>query len=170
MNPITLIKTYLAVALATLFGGLLIVQTVRLHGAQLDVAELRVELESEKATAANALAVSTIAARETEVGLGSKAADTRKETNDQIRNITAQRDALLRRVLNAELEAAAAAVVSKATAASFPGRVAQGSDGAELFGSLGQEDVEEALRADTIRLQLAACYRQYNEAKKALSQ
>lgn len=164
------IKAYLGVALAILFGGLSIVQTVRLHDAQLEVADLRVELESEKATAANALAVSNIAARETEIGLGSKAANTRKETNDQIRNLTAQRDALLRRVLNAELEAAAAAVVSKASSATFPGGASKGSHGAELPGSLGQEDVEEALRADTIRLHLAACYRQYNEAKKALSQ
>lgn len=170
MNPITLIKAYLAVALATVFGGLLIVQTVRLHGAQLEVAELQVEIESEKATAAQALAVSTIEARETEIALGSKAADTRKETNEQIRNLTVQRDALLKRVLNAELEAASAAVVSKATSAAIAGRAPKGSDGAELLGSLGQADVEEALRADTIRLHLAACYRQYAEAKKALSQ
>lgn len=170
MNPITLIKAYLAVALATVFGGLLIVQTVRLHGAQLEVAELQVEIESEKATAAHALAVSTIEARETEIALGSKAADTRKETNEQIRNLTAQRDALLKRVLNAELNAAAAGVVSKATSATFPGAVAKGSHGGELLGSLGQEDVEEALRADSIRLQLVACYRQYEAARKALSQ
>lgn len=170
MNPITLIKAYLAVALATVFGGLLIVQTVRLHGAQLEVAELQVEIESEKATAAHALAVSTIEARETEIALGSKASDTRKETNEQIRNLTVQRDALLKRVLNAELNAAAAAVVSKATSTPISGRASKGSDGGELPGSLGQEDVEEALRADTIRLQLAACYRQYEAAKKALSQ
>lgn len=164
------IKAYLAVALATVFGGLLIVQTVRLHDAQLEVAELQVEIESEKATAAHALAVSTIEARETEIALGSKASDTRKETNEQIRNLTVQRDALLKRVLNAELNAASAAVVSKATSTPIVGRAFKGSDGSELLGSLGQEDVEEALRADTIRLHLAACYRQYGEAKKALNQ
>lgn len=128
------------------------------------------ELANEKATAATALAVSTIAAREKETVLGSKAADTRKETNEQIRNLTAQRDALLKRVLNAELNAAAAGVVSKASSATFPGAVAKGGHGGELLGSLGQADVEEALRADSIRLQLAACYRQYEEARKALSQ
>jgi hypothetical protein len=164
------IKTYLGVALATLFGGLLIVQTVRLHDAQLDAAKVRTELANQKAQASNSLTISTIEARETEIVLGSKAADTRKETNEQIRNLTVQRDALLRRVLNSELNAASVAVVPKATTTPIVGKAAQGSDGRELLGSLGQEDVEEALRADTIRLQLAACYRQYDEAKKALSQ
>lgn len=164
------IKTYVLGALALVFGLLLMVQTFRLDNAQIELAEFEAEVASEKATAAHTLAVSTIEARETENALGSKASETRKETNDQIRNLMAQRDGLLKRVLNAELDSAAAAVVSKAATATFPGAVATGSTGGELLGSLGQEDVEEALRADTIRLQLVACYRQYEEARKALSQ
>lgn len=164
------LKTYVAGALALVFGLLLMVQTVRLTGAQTALNKVKLELSEQKALASKAVAMATTQARETEQVLSEKASSTKKETNDQIRNLTAQRDALLKRVLNAELDAASAAVVSKATSATFPGAVAKGSHGGELLGSFGQEDVEEALRADSIRLQLAACYRQYEAAKKALSQ
>jgi hypothetical protein len=164
------LKTYVAGALAIVLGLLLMVQTVRLTGAQTALNKAKLELSEEKALASKSVAVATTQARETEQALSEKASDTKKETNDQIRNLTAQRDALLKRVLNAELDSAAAAVVSKAATDTFLGAVAKGSHGGELLGSFGQEDVEEALRADTIRLQLAACYRQYEEARKALSQ
>lgn len=162
-------KAYLGLFLSLVFGVLLALQTVRLDLTQKDLAKVSEALAQEHAVAQAALTVSTIAARETELGLGVSAASTRKETNDQVEALSRQRDDLLKRLRNAESKAATAALVSKATAASCAGPAARVGDSAELPATLGQADVEEASRADTIRLHLAACYRQYDEARKALS-
>lgn len=162
-------KAYLGLILSTVFGVLLALQTVRLDGAQTDLAKAKEVLEQEHAVAAAALTVSTIAARETELGLGVSAAATRKETNDQVQALSRQRDDLLQRVRIAESKAATAALVSKATAVAYTGPAARVGDPAELLGTLGSADVEEATRAETIRLHLAACYRQYEQARQALS-
>lgn len=162
-------KAYLGLFLSVVFGVLLALQTVRLDLTQKDLAKAVDTLDQERAVAQAALTVSTIAARETELGLGVSAASTRKETNDQVEALSRQRDDLLKRLRNAESKAATAALVSKATSASCAGPAARVGDPAELPGTLGSEDVEEASRADTIRLHLVACYRQYDEARKALS-
>lgn len=162
-------KAYLGLFLSTVFGVLLALQTVRLDLTQKDLAKAKETLEQEHAVASAAMAVSTIAARETELGLGVSAANTRKETNDQVQTLSRERDALLRRVFIAKANAATAAIVSKATAASCDGTTPRGDDSAELLGTIGSADVEEATRADTIRLHLAACYEQYDQARQALS-
>lgn len=164
---ISMAKAYLATLLAAVFGVLLLVQSARLHTAQLKQASTATALANAQALSAEALAVSTTVMRESEQTLVSGASVTQKKTNDQIRTLTAQRDALRKRVLNAERRAANPGVPQTAPA-SCPGAVAQRDDGAELLGSFGQEDVEEALRGDTIRLQLAACYQRYEQARQAL--
>ena len=163
-------KAFLGLILSLVFGSLLVLQTVRLDMAEHDLEKVTDTLNQERALAQAALTVSTIAARETELGLGVSAASTRKETNDQVEALSRQRDDLLKRLHNSESKAAAAAVVPKATATTCTGEAPRVSDPAELPATIGREDVEEASRADTIRLHLAACYRQYDEAKKALSQ
>jgi len=163
------IKEYLGIALLVVIGGLLVAQTMRLHKSQLEVAGLELEIASERAATAIAVAAAIESVRKTEQDLGLSSAVTRKETNEAIRNLTAQRDSLLRRLLNAEANGATSSPMPKASAAASTGGATQGSDGTQLPGTIGSEDVEEALRADTIRLQLAACYRQYNKAREALS-
>lgn len=90
----------------------------------------------------------------------------RKETNAQIKNITVQRDALLARVRNAEQ--AADAGMSEASSDSSLGRITLGEIEPEFLATIGTEDVEEAGRADEIRLQLISCYREYNGVKAAI--
>lgn len=162
-------KAYLGLVLSLVFGCLLVLQTVRLDLTERNLVRVSDTLDQERALAQAALTVSTIAARETELGLGVSAALTRKETNDQVEALSRQRDDLLKRLRNAESKAATAVVVSKATAVACTGEAPRVGDPAELPATIGRADVEEASRADTIRLHLAACYRQYDEARQALS-
>lgn len=164
------IKEYIGIALLVVAGGLLVAQTMRFQNSQLEIAKLKVEIADARAQTAIAVEAASASARKTEQGLNQSSATTRKETNEAIRNLTTQRDALLRRLLNAEANGASSAPLPKASAATDAGGVAQASPGTEFLGTFGSKDVEEALRADTIRLQLVACYRQYNEVRKALSQ
>lgn len=163
------IKTYFWGGLAFVLGSLLVVQTIRLDIAQTEAEDAIEALANETSLAQAALAISNIAAREKEQGLNNSAGATRKETNEKIRTLTAQRDDLLKRVRIAESKAASAAHLSKSNPASCSGTASKGSDGAQLLGSLGSADVEEATRADTIRVQLLACYKHYEDAQKALS-
>ena len=164
------IKEYLGITLLVAAGGLLITQTMRLHTSQLEIAKLELEMSDARAQTAIAVEAASASARRTEQGLSLSSATTRKETNEAIRNLTTQRDALLRRLLNAETNRTSSTPLPQATSATSARGIAPANSGAEFLGSFGSADVEEALRADTIRLQLVACYRQYEEARKALSQ
>jgi hypothetical protein len=153
-----------AAGLAVLLG----LQTWRLHTAQLETATAVTTLATERANASAATAKATTEVRSTEVGLQAGAPETRKETNDQVRSLAAQRDALLRRLRIAEDNLATARLVSSTTAAASDRQAPAGSDAAGIPGPIGEEDVAEAERADVIRLHLAACYAQYDRAQEAL--
>lgn len=163
------IKSYFWMALSILLGGLLAVQTLRMHGAQLAKAEAVVATATDRATASSKLAIGQEKARVTEYTLNTGAAGITKATNVAVQTLSTQRDSLLQRVRIAESNVATARLVSQATAASSTGRTVSRSDGPELLGTLGEADVGEAHRGDTIRLHLAACYAKYGEVRKALA-
>jgi len=133
------------------------------------------EIEKHKVAAAQleasqqaALAQATAKARDTEQALVAKVETIQEESNAQITALARQRDDLRQR-----LRAAATAAVT-ARSLSGPSNVAAiaaptaGSDRPELSGPAGYDLVSEAYRADTIRLQLATCERQYEAAREAL--
>lgn len=165
------LKAYFFQGLTIVLVVLLGLQTWRLHGAQLDAAQAKVILSEERAAAATARAVTEQALRVTEQNLQGSAAQTRKDTNHAVTLTRAQRDSLLQRVRVAEASAKSAShrCVSEATPAASVGGDRSEGDGGELLGTLGEEDVREASRADTIRLQLRACHQQYNAAREALA-
>ena len=106
-------------------------------------------------------------ARSASVVLADKATSTRKETNEKVQTASTQSADLLRRLRAAEARAIAAEQQASALATSLR-QAAVRDDGAELPGQIGEEDVLEALRADTIRVHLLACYAQYDRAKAEL--
>ena len=148
--------------------GLLAMQTFRLHASQLEVARMESTLASERAAASAALAAKTAQARRTEQELQQAAHQTRKEKDDAIATLTAHRDALLKRLRDAQHAAGTRLPGTAATAST--GQAALGDGGSWLPAPLGEQDVDEAHRADVIRLALLACYRQYDAARQALSQ
>ena len=99
--------------------------------------------------------------------LASAASDTRNQTNVKVQATDNQYNALLRRLRAAESRALAAEAKAH-TNAPDPREITLGDYGAELPGSIGEEDVQEAKRGDTIRHHLLACYAQYDRAKDEL--
>lgn len=98
------------------------------------------------------------------VEMQSKSAQIEESKNEQIATLSVRASVLAGRVRNAEASAATARVVSKTLAAAADEQVATVGDGPVVLGSLGVEDVEEAERADKLRVGLLACYAQYDAA------
>ena len=132
---------------------------------------LALEVEKHKVAAAQleaqqqaALAQATAKARDTEQALVAQTEQIQEATHAQITALAAQRDDLRRR-LRAAATATRAADSVPATITAATAQAPAGGDGAELSGSAGFDLVSEAYRADTIRLQLDACERQYDAAR-----
>jgi hypothetical protein len=153
---------------AAALAALLLWQTTRLWGAEIQISQLQLQHAQTIAKQSQDLAKAQAAARSAEAGLQAGAAGIRKETNDQVHSLAAHRDALVRRLRVAESNLATARLVSETTAAARAGQAAGGGGRPELPASIGEEDVAEAERADVIRLHLAACYAQYDRAQEAL--
>ena len=158
-----------------ILAGLLLVQTGRLHTAEKAASKAMLELSNEhaawadeRANAATALAVATTKERETEQQLTAQADTIKEETNAQITALSSRAAALASRLRNAQANAATERLVSKTTADARAPEVARVCDGGELSGKFGEQLVSEAARADTIRLQLASCEKQYDAARDAL--
>ena len=132
------------------------IDSLKLTASQLEAKSARTSLNAQ------------VEVRSTETELSNTAADIRKTTNEKINSLTSERDTLLHRVRSAEATARKLQL-SKATSTGANGQASEGSAGTELLATIGEQDVEEANRADTIRLHLEACYRQYDGAKEALS-
>jgi hypothetical protein len=162
-------------ALALVLALALAWQTYRLHGAQIAMLEATNALANgqaawadERANAATALAVATTKARETEQQLTAQAEKAEHEKQTQLAAVSARADALRQRLRNAEASAATARLVSATTKPSGTIEVAGVSSWAGFSDGVGDGLVRLAERADAVRLQLAACERQYEAARAAL--
>lgn len=149
--------------LLTVTGGL-VNNSIRVD----QIHKLEQTLSARKTQSVEAVAKATGAVRSTESVLQATSADTRKETNEKITSLTAERDNLLRRLRDSEARAKSAAAVPSSSHLASSGQALEDGDGTQLLATIGEEDVEEATRGDTIRLHLEACYSQYDRAKAAL--
>lgn len=161
------LKAYGWMAAAIIAASALGVQTVRLHTAQLQKAVAISTLANERAVAADARATQINNFRKSELSLVTGASETRKITNDKVSVLNSRSSTLIQRMRSAQAAVEFVDVPSSAPIASDGQAVAAGL-AVELFGKLGEADVLEAARADTIRLHLEACYRDYDRAAKAL--
>jgi hypothetical protein len=161
------IKAYFFQGLCLVLLVLLAVQTWRLHNAQLEELQAKATLSNERAAASLSLAKQEKAHREKELSLQATADQTRKETNEAINLSATRRDVLLKRLRQSK--PSANRCVSEATSATSTTYAGSAAVGSVFPGSLGEEDVQEASRGDLIRVELIACYRQYEDARKALN-
>ena len=136
------------------------------HNAEcrVDKAELTLSQDREAAATANAQLVQK--ARETEQSLTANAAQIEGEKNAQITALDARAAALARRLRDA---AATSRLVPTTPAVASAGEVAAVCDGGGFSDRVGDGFVGLAVRADQVRLQLAACEAQYDGAREALS-
>ena len=136
---------------------------------------LALEVEKHKVVAAKleasqqaALAQATAKARDTEQALVAKVETIQEESNAQITALARQRDDLRQRLRAAATAAVTARSLSGPASVAAVAEAPAGSDRPGLSGPAGYGIVSEAYRADTIRLQLATCERQYEAAREAL--
>lgn len=169
------ILSYLAGAAALVLALGLAWQTYRLHGAEMSalraanaLANGQAAWADERAIAAEKLAQATAKNRETEQQLTAQAEKADHEKQTQIAAVSARADALRVRLRNAEANAATARLLSGAGAIAAPGEPAGLRDGLVIPDRVGDGLVRLAERADAVRLQLAACERQYEAARAAL--
>lgn len=161
------LKAYGFQALSLVLLVLLGIQSFRLSSSELESAAAKAEFAQVQKEQALKLANATAAARSAEAGLQASAAQTRKQTNDQVLSLSSQRDALLERLRLAQARLADPALSGTAAAAG-PGEGVPGAAGTLVPAALGAADVREAERAETLRLHLASCYAQYERAQAAL--
>lgn len=161
------LKAYGWMAAAIVAASALSVQTFRLHTAQLQRAEAVTTLANERTSAADARATQINNFRKSELSLVTGASETRKITNDKVSFLNSRSSALIQRMRSAQA-AVKFVDLPSSTSVATDGQAVAGSAEPELLGSLGEADVLEAVRADTIRLHLEACYRDYDRAEAAL--
>lgn len=126
------------------------------------------ELAKLRTDAAEKLAEQEKTFRATEDELRATADASRKATNEAVSEATRQRDALrAERLRNAAL-ARATNTVTRTTSVASPGPTPSVDYGAELSGSIGEQEEDEALRAETLRVKYIECYSGYNEAREKL--
>ena len=144
----------------------LLIQTGKLHDAERRADKAELTLSKEREAAATQLAQLVQKARETEQSLTRQAEQIKEETHAQITALDARADALARRLRDA---AATSRLVSIAPAVASAEQTPAVCDAGGLSERVGNGLVGLALRADQIRLQLAACESQYDGARAALS-
>ena len=142
---------------------------------KLDKDGLTLEVEKHKVAAAQleasqqaALAQATAKARDTEQALVAKVETIQEESNAQITALARQRDDLRQRLRAAATATVTARSLSGPAAGPAIAEAPAGSDLTVISGEAGYDLVSEAYRADTIRIQLATCERQYEAVREAM--
>lgn len=163
------IKAYFFQGLCVILVILLGIQSYRVATAQAAEWKAKNTLATAQATAAANLALGEGKNRKTENDLTVKAAETTKDTNEKTTIVYRDSDALLKRLRIAESNLATERLLSKTRTASSDGQTPIVGNGGEVPAEIGEEDVQEAQRADIIRIRLIACYKDYDDAREALS-
>ncbi len=145
-------------------------QSVRLANERAAHSQTRTDWADERASASQRLVRITDQYRTTEQALATTAETERKTAHEDAADRDRRHADMSRRLLIAEANAATAALLPRPTPPAGAGaRPAPGGDGAELPVTYGQEDVDEARRAEQIRSAYLSCRRQYNDARERLA-
>ena len=137
-------------------------------GLALEVEKHKVAAAQLEASQQAALAQATAKARDTERALVAQVETIQESKNAQLTALAAQRDDLRQRLRAAATAAVTARSLSAPASVAAIAEPAAGSDLTVISGQAGYDLVSEAYRADTIRLQLETCERQYEAAREAL--
>jgi hypothetical protein len=131
-----------------------------------DLADLKTAYSRAISDAQIALSAKAAEYRDRERKLHDVAAAERKTYEKKLTASIATADALRLRLVDTPFGALHAPTADEAATATGANTAAGDSDGAELRRPFGL--VDEALRAEKVRLGLLGCYRQYDEATSAL--
>ena len=156
------ILTYILAGVLILCAGLLVIQTVRLFQAQRTV----LQYEKLQLDATTAAAVARSEVRSTEAGLKAAYEVNRRALNDQVKTLSHTRDILYKRLRVAETNTPCQ--VSSAASHPDAGTAPQRGVESELHGPVVPTELDEAYRADLIRVHLLNCQTQYEQVREML--
>ena len=143
--------------------------TLELEKTRTIAAEREAEYQVERARAAVQLAAAANAVSETQVAWTAAMHDERAKTNETIRHLHRTADDLRLRLRSAEeARRAYAAVAREGAGSTADEEAARRSAAAVVPGEAGVDFVSEALRADIIRVELMACYADYDRVRDSL--
>ncbi len=167
--------TGLSIVLVVLLG----IQSWRLHSIQVDYADAKTEWANNvkdwaqiQTKAAKDIAEKEKNIRERERVLIDNAFDIRKTANEKVNSIRRHSTLLIERmrVQQAPIGGTSKTILSCAPTASENRAIAERDHQSRVSAELREKLVHEAVRADTIRVNLVACYEQYNSAQQALAE
>lgn len=161
-------KLVIQVAVVSILLIIILFQAFALKSRDIKILTLTNQVTTMQKASAEKLAEAQAKVRKAEQSLQTQAAKSRQELQSYEQTLSRQRAGLLARVRAAE--ARARARVPQATATPSAGEASPGDPGVELLGTIGEEHVEEAVRADLIRKHLIECYRQYDYARSVLNE
>lgn len=131
--------------------------------------EREAQYQKQRALAAEKLAAATEEVVETQNHWAEAIAEERNRTDETIRDLQRHADDLRRRLRSAEeARRAYAAAAREGAGATTDAEAAERGVAAVVPGETGIDLVSEALRADTIRVNLIACYADYESVRQGL--
>ena len=163
---INLLPKPLLIVLILVLSGFLAQYGVRLASTEVALAHTQAEYAQAVAEAAKQTAADQLKARTTETVLQTALTNQQKDTDAKVNDLVLQRDALRVRVQSA----GAAHIVYVSSPAPTAGikTPADGNNDAKLPDPT-QRLIDEAYRADEIRVNLLQCYADYDRAQAALA-
>ena len=176
MNPLNFIPRWALTAAVAVLATTSCTLKYGKDGLELELSRTRVAAAEREAAYQAQVAIAeqdlrevTERVRTTEQQLVVQTAQIQEQANEQIRVVSATADSLRRRLRDTEARSRAALATQASPSDPTPPAPAfeLGSVGALVSGQAG-DLVGEALRAETIRLNLIQCYEQYDAAEQAL--
>ena len=131
--------------------------------------EREAQYQKQRTLAAEKLAAATVAVVETQNHWVAAIAEERNRTDETIRHLHRTADNLRRRLRSAEeVRRATVTVAHESAGAASDEETSRRSAESVVPDAAGIDLVSEALRADTIRVELMACYADYDRVRDAL--
>lgn len=161
--------TWVSVAAILALSAFSIKLTLDNQGLRLEISKQETKLSKLQTESAEKLAAQQAEARLREGALLAQMTLDKEQTNETIAQLTDRAATLSASLRDAKRAAErAAAVRTAATVAAAP-ETQPGSDRPLVPAEIGEPDVAEALRADTIRVELLRCYAAYDRAADELA-
>lgn len=139
---------------------------------QVTIANMKTEYANERELASKHLVEAQERIREVHQELNTKSSEYRKELTDAKTNSDRKYADISRRLLNAEARNRALSDslygLSESSSTSSNPTATLRSDELLLLRKIGQEDVDEARRADQMRENLEYCYKEYNLMRESI--
>jgi hypothetical protein len=133
-----------------------------------ELAQAKLDMKTAQSDSDTRVAMLTANYRKTEGQLVARIQEDKEKADETISDLTARAATLSASLRRAQAARDALAAVPSAPTDSSPDQVAGDGNRPLVPAEIGESDVAEALRADTIRVELLRCYAAYDRAEQAM--